>query len=117
MPEVVREKKENIVELTPEQALAALEDLEPVTFNYQQDEQEKHVGFRAEDAPELSSHRHRGGVYPSRGPEARRRAGPQPFGEATWGRARPPGYDRSEPLPRPLEAVIRCEGSRPWTRR
>ncbi len=53
MPEVVREKKENIVELTPEQALAALEDLEPVTFNYQKDEQEKHVGFRAEDATEL----------------------------------------------------------------
>lgn len=53
MPEVVRENKENIVELTPEEALAALEELEPVTFNYQQGEQEKHVGFRAEDSPEL----------------------------------------------------------------
>ena len=53
IPAVVREKKENIVELTPEEALAALEDLEPVTFNYHQDKQEKHAGCRAEDAPEL----------------------------------------------------------------
>ena len=55
MPEVIREKKENIVELTPEEALAALEELEPVTFNYQQDEQEKRVGFRGEGAPELGA--------------------------------------------------------------
>jgi hypothetical protein len=53
MPAVVSEKKQNIVKLTPEEALAALADLEPVTFNYKQDDQAKHVGFIAEDAPEL----------------------------------------------------------------
>lgn len=48
-----REKKENIVTLTPEEALAALADLEPVRFNYKQDESEEYVGFIAEDVPGL----------------------------------------------------------------
>ena len=48
-----REKKENIVTLTPEEALAALAGLEPVRFNYKQDESEEYVGFIAEDVPGL----------------------------------------------------------------
>ena len=48
-----REKKENIIELSPEEALAALAKLEPVTFNYKQEDQEQYVGFIAEDVPEL----------------------------------------------------------------
>ena len=45
--------KENIVELTTEEAKEALEDLEPVQYNYKQDESETYVGFIAEDVPEL----------------------------------------------------------------
>ena len=48
-----REKKANIVALTPEEALAALVALEPVRFNYKQDESEEYVGFIAEDVPGL----------------------------------------------------------------
>ena len=48
-----RAKKENIVTLTPEEALAALADLEPVRFNYKQDASEEYVGFIAEDVPGL----------------------------------------------------------------
>ena len=48
-----REKKENIAELTLEEALAALAALQPVQFNYKSDGQETYVGFIAEDVPEL----------------------------------------------------------------
>lgn len=48
-----REKKENISELTVEEALAALAELQPVQFNYKGDEQEDYVGFIAEDVPDL----------------------------------------------------------------
>lgn len=48
-----RERKENIVELTPEEAIAALAQLQPVEFNYKNDQQEKYVGFIAEDVPDL----------------------------------------------------------------
>ena len=48
-----REKKENIIELSPEEALAALAKLEPVAFNYKQEDQEQYVGFIVEDVPEL----------------------------------------------------------------
>jgi len=48
-----REKKDNIVALTPEEALAALVALEPVRFNYKQDAREEYVGFIAEDVPGL----------------------------------------------------------------
>jgi len=48
-----REKKDNIVALTPDEALAALVALEPVRFNYKQDESEEYVGFIAEDVPGL----------------------------------------------------------------
>ena len=48
-----REKKENISELSIEDALAALAGLQPVQFNYKSDEDESYVGFIAEDVPEL----------------------------------------------------------------
>ena len=48
-----RALKENIESLTLEEALAALSSLEPVGFNYLSDAEEKHLGFIAEDVPEL----------------------------------------------------------------
>lgn len=47
------EDKTNVTQLSPEEALSALANLEPVTFSYQEDEAERHVGFVAENAPEL----------------------------------------------------------------
>jgi hypothetical protein len=57
-----REQKENIVELTPEEALAVLAKLEPVTFNYEWEDQEQYVGFIAEDVPELVASSDRTGL-------------------------------------------------------
>jgi len=48
-----REKKENITELSVEEALAALAGLKPVQFNYRNEAGESYVGFIAEDVPEL----------------------------------------------------------------
>jgi hypothetical protein len=48
-----RSRKENISELSLEEALAALAELEPVQFNYTSDRSEAYVGFIAEDVPEL----------------------------------------------------------------
>jgi cation diffusion facilitator CzcD-associated flavoprotein CzcO len=48
-----RKRKENIETLTVEDALAALAQLEPVQFNYRNDESETYVGFIAEDVPSL----------------------------------------------------------------
>jgi len=48
-----REKKENVQELAPDEALAALAALQPVLFNYTVDDTEQYVGFIAEDVPEL----------------------------------------------------------------
>jgi SH3-like domain-containing protein len=48
-----RDKKENIAELSIEDALAALAELQPVNFNYRNDAEESYVGFIAEDVPEL----------------------------------------------------------------
>lgn len=48
-----RTRKENIADLTAEEALRALAQLQPVEFNYKNDQQEKYVGFIAEDVPEL----------------------------------------------------------------
>jgi hypothetical protein len=56
------EKKENVRELTPDEALAALVALEPVRFNYKADASEDYVGFIAEDAPELVATRDRTGL-------------------------------------------------------
>jgi hypothetical protein len=48
-----REYKENIQKLSSHEALLALNKLDPVKYNYKVDKNEKHVGFIAEDVPEL----------------------------------------------------------------
>ena len=48
-----RELKENIQEVSAEDALQAVENLKPVAFNYKKGNKELHVGFIAEDVPEL----------------------------------------------------------------
>lgn len=56
--------KENVAELTPEEALSALENLEPVTFSYTQDDPGRHVGFVAENAPDLIASSESEGLKP-----------------------------------------------------
>jgi hypothetical protein len=48
-----RDRKDNIAELSVEDALSALAQLEPVQYNFRNDAQESYVGFIAEDVPEL----------------------------------------------------------------
>ena len=48
-----RQYKENISNLTPEEAISALEKLNPVKFNYKVQKDEEYVGFIAEDVPDL----------------------------------------------------------------
>ena len=48
-----REYKENIKNLTTDEAVEALEGLTPVKFNYKLHKDEKKLGFIAEDVPEL----------------------------------------------------------------
>jgi hypothetical protein len=52
-PTCSRELKENITELTIEEAMTALEDLSPVKYNYKTNKDQARVGFIAEDVPEL----------------------------------------------------------------
>ena len=48
-----RNYKENIRNLTAEEAITALLGLEPMRFNYKVDQEEEHVGFIAEDVPDI----------------------------------------------------------------
>ncbi len=48
-----REYKDHIQTLSTEKAFDALKNLNPVVFNYKADAEEKHVGFIAEDVPDL----------------------------------------------------------------
>jgi hypothetical protein len=48
-----RARKENIENLSADEAIATLEGLEPVHFNYRNDRDESYVGFIAEDVPDL----------------------------------------------------------------
>ncbi len=48
-----RERKENIAELSLQEAHDALMQLEPVMFNYREEQSEEYVGFIAEDVPDL----------------------------------------------------------------
>jgi hypothetical protein len=59
-----RDYKENILDLSPEQAVETLEGLNPVTYNYKADDEEAHVGFIAEDVPELVATKDRKGLSP-----------------------------------------------------
>ena len=48
-----RQYKENISNLTQEEAISALEKLNPGKFNYKFEREEEYVGFIAEDVPDL----------------------------------------------------------------
>jgi hypothetical protein len=47
--------QENVAELSAEDALVALGNLEPVTFSYAEDEGERRVGFVAKDATQMAT--------------------------------------------------------------
>ena len=57
-----REYKTDIKQLTAEKAIDTLTQLNPVEFAYKADVKEKHVGFIAEDAPELVASKDRKGM-------------------------------------------------------
>jgi hypothetical protein len=59
-----RELKENIEELTADEAREALTELSPVKYNYKADKEEKHVGFIAEDVPALVASKDRKSLSP-----------------------------------------------------
>ena len=59
-----RDYKDNIEELSATAAINALEGLNPVTFTYKTGEDERHVGFIAEDVPELVATKDRKGMSP-----------------------------------------------------
>jgi len=57
-----REYKDNIEALATEEALDTLKELNPVKFAYKKDMTEKHVGFIAEEVPDLVSTKNRKGL-------------------------------------------------------
>ena len=57
-----REFKQDIKAVTKEEAMDALDHLTPVQFRYKAAPEEKHVGFIAEDAPDLVASRDRKGM-------------------------------------------------------
>ncbi len=60
-----RELKENITDLSIREAKEALEDLVPVSFTWKDDEEKtRHVGFIAEDAPEIARSTDAKGIIP-----------------------------------------------------
>ena len=54
-----REIKENIQGLTVDEAVDALEGLNPVKFHYKTNKEDEHVGFIAEDVPDLVATKNR----------------------------------------------------------
>jgi hypothetical protein len=59
-----REYKDNIEVLATEEALDTLKGLNPVKFAYKADRTEKHVGFIAEEVPDLIATKDRKGLSP-----------------------------------------------------
>ncbi len=57
-----REYKQDIKSLTREEAVETLTALQPVQFSYKTDPKEKHVGFIAEDVPDLVASTDRKGM-------------------------------------------------------
>jgi len=57
-----REYKTDVKQLTAEKAMDTLTQLKPVEFAYKADSQEKHVGFIAEDAPDIVASKDRKGM-------------------------------------------------------
>ncbi|MBF0339228.1 MAG: tail fiber domain-containing protein [Nitrospirae bacterium] len=58
-----REYKKDIQSLTSEDAMLAFNKLEPVSFKYKADD-EHHIGFVAEDVPDLVATKDRKGLSP-----------------------------------------------------
>lgn len=56
--------KENIRDLSTEEANKTLQELNPVKYNYKTDKEDKHVGFIAEDVPDLVATKDRKGLSP-----------------------------------------------------
>lgn len=59
-----REYKEDIKELTRDEAMDTLEGLKPVNFRFKKDPEDRHLGFISEDVPELVATRDRKGMSP-----------------------------------------------------
>ena len=59
-----REYKKDINDLSLESAKTVLEKLNPVTFTYKKEKDDQHVGFIAEDVPDLVSKKDRKGLSP-----------------------------------------------------
>ncbi len=59
-----KQYKENIANLTQEEAISALEKLNPVKFNYKVQKDEEYLGFIAEDVPDLVATKARKGLSP-----------------------------------------------------
>ncbi|MGC2063326.1 MAG: tail fiber domain-containing protein [Thermodesulfovibrionales bacterium] len=59
-----RQYKDNIQTLTAEKATDALKNLNPVTFTYKLDPDQNHVGFIAEDVPDLVAAKDRKSLSP-----------------------------------------------------
>jgi hypothetical protein len=59
-----RELKQDILELSSEEARETLEGMTPVRYAYRADPAEKHVGFIAEDVPDLVATQDRKGLSP-----------------------------------------------------
>lgn len=57
-----KKDKENIADLTAEEALRVLAALEPVRFNYKADSADEYIGFIAEDVPDLVASKDRQGL-------------------------------------------------------
>jgi cell division protein FtsB len=57
-----REYKQNIHDLTADEAMVALKVLNPVRFNYKKTPDEENLGFIAEDVPELVATKDRKGM-------------------------------------------------------
>ena len=57
-----REYKDNIEALTTDEAFGTLKGLNPVKYAYKKDLTEKHVGFIAEEAPDLVATKDRKGL-------------------------------------------------------
>jgi hypothetical protein len=59
-----RALKENIESLTSDEAATTLSGLDPVKYNYKADRTDRHVGFIAEDVPDLVASADRQGLSP-----------------------------------------------------
>jgi hypothetical protein len=59
-----RDFKEDISELSIDEAFTALKGLTPTKYRYKTDHEEKHLGFIAEDVPELVASKDRKGLSP-----------------------------------------------------